>query len=250
MILRTLSKIKRSPKVAGIRRFTNLLYYDPNTVTLDLRNFDSMIVDGYIFRASDQLNAVQRVEGNPWFEGVRPTDIVVDIGANIGAMTVPLADKASYTVAVEPLFYKELRRNLAANAISRVHVMEVAIGTPKDFKELFIQFSSKEGKVSVMSFHDLKKFCVDRWGHLDFLKMDGEGCEWEIEPEELRGIRELRIEFHIRRGRVKECKKKLKAYLDWMRDNNYEVTVDHPNYGPDPYDKEDYMVMASLKGEQ
>ncbi len=110
-ILLALSNLKRSPRMAAIREYTNLLYYDPNFVNIDTRRFDVVEVDGCRFRVNDQMNSIQKIKGNPWFGKVRSTDIVVDVGANIGAITIPLAKVAKKVYAIEPLLYKELEDN-------------------------------------------------------------------------------------------------------------------------------------------
>ena len=240
-ILLKLSKLKRSPKMARIREYTNLLYYDPNFVNIDTRIFDVIEVDGCKFWVSDQICAAQRVKDNPWFGNIRDTDIVVDVGANIGLITIPLAKIAKKVYSVEPLFYKELEDNVRLNGLRNVEIIPFGIG--KGYSKV-IEFSSKCAKSPMITFGALKK---QIGGQIDFLKMDGEGCEWEIEPSDLTGIRELRIEFHIQRGRVNECRRKYKEYLDWMKAEGYKIHMTYVDVGPSPHNKEDPEVRASLK---
>lgn len=241
-VLLLLSKLKRSPKIAGIRRYTNLLYYDPNRVNIDVRNFDVIEVDDCKFRVTDQINSIiGRVKDNPWFEQIRSTDTVVDIGANIGAITIPLARVAKKVYAIEPLFYKELGDNVSLNGLDNVEVIPFGIGG--DVKRV-VEFSSKYAESPFMTFGALKRQ-ID--GQIDFLKMDGEGCEWEIEPSELKGIRELRLEFHIQRGRVKECRRKYEEYLNWMKAEGYKIHIAYVDDRLNPYNKEGPEVRASLK---
>jgi len=240
-ILLLLSNLKRNPKMARIREYTNLLYYDPNCVNIDVRKYDVIEVDGCRFKVNDQVNSVQRIKGRPWFERVRSTDIVVDVGANIGAVTIPLAKVAKKVYAVEPLFYKELEDNVKLNGLDNVDIIRLGIG--KTGKRI-IKFSSKYAEVSIITFSELKR---QIGGQIDFLKMDGEGCEWEMDPSELKGIRELRMEFHIQRSRVRECRNKYKEYMKWMEDEGYEIHVTYVDVGPNPYNKEDPEVRASLK---
>ncbi len=240
-ILLQLSKLKRSPRMARIREYTNLLYYDPNFVNIDVRKFDVIEVDGCRFRVNDQINSVQRVKDRPWFERARSTDVVVDIGANIGAVTVPLAKVAKKVYAVEPLFYKELGDNLILNNLNNVEILFIGIGNERS---KVIKFSSKSAIASIITFSELKKHIG---AQIDFLKMDGEGCEWGIKPSELKGIRELRMEFHILRGRVHECRKKYNEYLDWMKSEGYKINITYVDIGPNPYNKEDPEVRASLE---
>lgn len=243
-VLEYLSKLKHSHRLEFIRKYTNLLYYDPRTVPIELATLDYVVVDKlYKFYATEQINSLQRVVDNPWFEGVRADDVVVDIGACIGAITIPMAYKAKVVYAVEPLYDRELQRNTQLNALENVFILKYAVG-PEHTTVLPVSFDRRKESVEVITFEDLKKRVGEQ---IDFLKMDGEGCEWHIRPEELSGIRELRIEFHIRRGRVRECKQKYREYITWLQRNRYKLHIEHPRYGPDPYDKEDYMVRATLE---
>ena len=240
-ILLKLSKLKRSPKLARIREYTNLLYYDPNFVNIDIRKYDVVEVDGCRFKVNDQIGSAQRVKNNPWFGKIRSTDIVVDVGANIGAITIPLAKVAKKVYAIEPLFYKELKDNVILNGLDNVEIIRFGIGKER---QKVIKFGPKSAEVPIITFAELKKQIGEQ---IDFLKMDGEGCEWEMEPFELEGIRELRMEFHIQRGKIKECRKKYEEYLNWMKDNGYEINITYVDIGPNPYNAEDPEVRASLR---
>ena len=240
-IVLLLSKLKRSPKMAGIRKYTNLLYYDPRFVTIKVSNYDIIETDGCKWYVSDQIPMNQRVKGNPWFEGIRSTDIVVDIGANIGAITIPLAKVAKKVYAVEPLFSEELEANVSLNGLDNVEVIPFGIGADgwKDIK-----FDYRCGKSPFITFGALKRQIGEQ---IDFLKMDGEGCEWEMDPSELKGIRELRLEFHIHRGRIKECRRKYEEYVSWMKGEGYKIHIAYINDKLNPYNKEGPEVRASLK---
>lgn len=239
-LLSTLSSLKRNPKLAGIRKYTNLLYYDPEWVNVRLGNFDVVEVDGCRFRVTDQINAIQRIKGNKWFDGVRPTDTVVDIGANIGAITIPLAKVAQKVFAVEPLYYKDLGKNVELNRLENVSILPYGVG--KGYSKP-VKFGGKSDVMMVMTFAELK----DMVGKIDFLKMDGEGCEWDISPHELTGIRELRIEFHISRNNAKSDKEKYQEYLDWMRTEGYTVNVTDDGDGCNPFFIGHPEVGATLK---
>ena len=240
-LLTTLSNLKRNPKMAGIRKFTNLLYYDPEWVNVKLSNYDIVEVDGCRFHVTDQINAIQRVNGNDWFDRIRPTDTVVDIGANIGAMTIPFAKIAKKVYAVEPLFHKELEDNIELNNLTNVVVYKVAVGKPRTET---VSFGSKSAShITFISFEWLRRMATP----IDFLKMDGEGCEWEIEPSELKGIRELRIEFHISRDNTKKDRLKYNEYIDWMKSEGYEIFATDEDTGPNPYFIGHPEVRASLR---
>ena len=173
-ILLWLSNFKHSPKLAGVRKYTNLLYYDPGFVTIDLTKFDIIETDGYRFYVTDQINMNQRVIGNSWFEGVRSTDIVVDIGANIGAITIPLAKVAKKVYAIEPLYYEELEANVKLNGLNNVEILKCGIG---EASEIEIDFAGRKRTALLIPFSVLKERIGEQ---INFLKMDGEGCEWGI----------------------------------------------------------------------
>ena len=240
-LLLTLSKLKRNPKLASVRKYTNLLYYDPEWVNVKLSNYDVVEVDGCRFYVTDQINAVQRVNGNDWFDRVRPTDTVVDIGANIGAMTIPFAKVAKRVYAVEPLFFEDLERNIKLNGLDNVTVIYAGVGNGGS---KIIGFSSKSAPSTIISFDALRSKIGTP---IDFLKMDGEGCEWEIEPPELKGIRELRIEFHISRDNTREDRRKYQEYMDWIKSEGYEIFATDEDTGPNPYFIGHPEVRASLR---
>ena len=227
-----------------MRKCTNQLYYDPFCVILDTRNLDYVVVDGFKFRMSTQLNMVQRVKGNPWFEGVRPDDIVLDIGANIGAIAIPLAFKAEKVYAVEPLWWDELERNTDLNGVDNIEVLRCGIG--KDFSSEQIEFSSKKELITLVPLASL----LNKIGKVDFLKIDCEGYEWFIKPWEVFGIRELRIEFHVRRGHRKGDTQGLGMWLHMLKGAGYSVTIvgDYPLL--DPRFSRTVLVKASQLGAQ
>lgn len=227
-IYSTLRSIKKSKALSKIRPYLNLLYYDPENVIIKKDNFDTVSVDGVHFHMSDQIDSLQRVKNNPWFEGVRETDIVLDIGANIGAIAIPLAKTAKRVYAVEPLFIDELQKNIELNCLqTKVHIIPFAVG--KDNYSEEVEFSSKKAIVKFLTLGQIFTQWIGM--QVNFIKIDGEGCEWDIEPEQLTGIREIRIEFHLRRNHKMDDKVKLAKYMKWFQANDYEV---HQEWGKTP----------------
>ena len=225
-IYSAMRSLKKSRLFKPIRPYLNLLYHNPETVIINKDNFDYVEVDGFKFCMNDQIDSIQRVHGNPWFQGVRDTDIALDIGANIGAITIPLAEKAKHTFAVEPLFIDELTRNIRINELEgKVTILPYAVG---ESGKAEVEFSSKKATVHFKPFSEIAEMVGSQ---IDFIKIDGEGCEWDIAPEQLSGIREIRLEFHLRRGHKLDDKVKLAHYMKWFRDNNYEV---HKEWGITP----------------
>lgn len=212
--------MKRSNWFSPIMGYINVFYYEPGKVCLKYEDIDYLVVDGYKFHCDSQAMTIQRVEGNRWFAKVRKTDVVVDIGANIGALTIPLASKALKVYAVEPLYADELRANMELNNIHNIEVWEAGLVSPKWLGLHSFEFDRRKGKIQGVTFQDI----LTRVGQIDFLKCDCEGYEWVIKPEELRGIRELRFELHIRRGRRVRDGRSMARLLGWLRgEYNYNL---------------------------
>jgi len=225
------------------KSLVNSMYHDPSTVVLTTKNFDFVEVDGCKFFVNDQLDSIQRIEGNPWFRNMRETDIGVDIGANMGAITIPMAKKIKWVYAVEPLFGGILKANLELNCLSNVTVLECGIGSSAGVAR--VEFGPRQGEMKVHTFEALKRYV----GRIDWLKIDGEGCEWDIPIGLVRDTRELRIEFHIRRGKGKQDYNRYEEWVDFLECNEYDIIETRGAVpGPCVPFSECILLNASKKG--
>ena len=141
-----------------------------------------------LFSLSDQLSSIDEVLTDYKFSDIRNTDIVLDIGANIGAFTLFTAKKAKHVYAVEPLYTDILRKNISKNNLKNVTILETGIGTGKQT----ISYRQRSKKINLTSISDILNEC----GNVDFLKCDCEGCEWSLTPQNIRNIRRIEIEVH------------------------------------------------------
>jgi len=155
-----------------------------------------------------------------YFENIRNSDRVIDIGANVGAFCLRAARFTPHITAVEPVTTDILEENITINRLT-VKTLKGALGTGKS---IVIDWDGYT--VTVPSF-SLKQI-VDFSGGCDFLKCDAEGAEWSIDPKDLDGIRRIEMELHIPPiGPLPNNK-----ILEYISDH-YEFTIDRkPVYTP------------------
>jgi FkbM family methyltransferase len=129
------------------------------------------------------------------FDDLTKDDVVLDLGANIGAFALHAARTCKRVYAIEPLFYKELYDNIVLNDLcGKILVIPAAIGNGTPTK---ISFDGKENIVKTMSLGEFRRFAIS---DITFIKIDIEGAEWLIKPEELDGIRRIEFEVHTDNG--------------------------------------------------
>ena len=130
---------------------------------------------------------------------VEEGDIVVDIGATVGEFTYRILDKKpKHCYVVEPVsvFFDTLKKNLHGYPVSFTNV---AITSDKFCK---INWDGYDESVNTLTFNEFIK--MNRLEHIDFLKFDCEGGEYDIFSEEnisfLKTIPKIVGEFHLRNG--------------------------------------------------
>lgn len=153
---------------------------------------------------------------------------VVDVGANIGAFTLLAVDRgASRIVAVEPASRtcELLRENLFTNGVAgRVEVVQAGIGGESGARALFLApdspmstcchsggAGSEAETVRIMTIEQL--MAEHQLSHVDLLKMDCEGAEYEAlrvsTSEMLQRVDRIILEYHAN-GDYRELVEKLR----------------------------------------
>jgi len=145
--------------------------------------------DMYIGRSLIEYGEYSQAEIDFLLQVARPGETVVEGGANIGTITVPLAQRVGPTgrvIAFEPqrLVFQTLCGNLAVNGIENVHVHHAALGSApgettipfvsygRDFNYGSLQIGSAKGEaVPVLTVDSLQL------PRLDLLMADVEGYE-------------------------------------------------------------------------
>jgi len=173
-------------------------------------------VDGIKFYLDDMFLNIDSVNMDYNFDDLKPTDIVLDIGANIGAFSLKIAPKVKHVYAVEPTMTERLIKNIKLNNIKNITVLDNALGDGNVINISWMRTYNKKIKSNTLT--ELINMCG---GHIDWLKCDCEGAEWYIKPEELIGIRRIEAEIHMFKGMPHVDK-----FLPILENSgfNYEVT--------------------------
>lgn len=148
-------------------------------------------------------------------QDLNKTDVVIDVGANIGLFTLFASKHASRVYSFEPCpeYFRFLQENITNNQIENVHCYNEALAGRSGNRNLFRLPGSKTGdslfaSTAPTSTNPLRVRCstlaevIERNGisRVDFLKLDCEGSEYEIlfgtRPEYLSRIEALAMEFH------------------------------------------------------
>jgi FkbM family methyltransferase len=119
---------------------------------------------------------------------VKPTDVVVDVGANIGYYTVLLAQKAKIVYAIEPEeeTFEILSKNVVENKLKNVVLIKAAVGDGNGMVELYKSFlnngdhrlwgNSDTRETEVVCLRKLDDMLVNE-EKIDLIKIDTQGWE-------------------------------------------------------------------------
>jgi hypothetical protein len=173
-------------------------HYYPDQALVDTKRVKIIQTENgsfYYSRALQQYyNLFEQIEDYKT-DDLQSNDVVLDIGANLGAFTVLAAKKVRYVIAVEPLFYEELQANVQLNGLENAVCLPFALDWVGPFTERWkrIHFCGRDELVPCKEFKSILSECPVQ---PNFLKIDCEGGEWSIDPEDLEGFRAIEAEVH------------------------------------------------------
>lgn len=162
---------------------------------------------------------------------LKPTDVAIEVGANIGALTVPLAQRCKRVFAFEPQpeSFTLLTMNLSHNAISNADALPYAVGDEKKMVSIpsIAEIDNNYGRVEVGSGRwPVEQVILDGmgFGKIDFIKMDCEGMELEV----LRGADRL-ITTHAPLMYIENDRPdNSDALVGWLMDHGYHCFWHRP----------------------
>lgn len=185
--------VKDLIRTRKIQNFINNRLKDESILFLPKNNIKYICTNDAVFENSPLLYTLMQVESDYIFDDLNPEDIILDIGAGIGAFSLRVHQKVNHVYAIEPLWTNELLKNCELSNADNVTVLPYALS--KD--ELSVEYEDRKANVEGKTLSEIKELCG---GHVDFLKMDCEGGEWNIKPHELKGIRRIEAEIHSFNG--------------------------------------------------
>jgi len=154
------------------------------------------------------------------FDRIRPDDVVLDIGAQIGAFAIPAAKIARRVYAVEPIFHCELLESIRLNQVENIYARWEGLGESNGW--LRLEYLGASSRCVTRTLPEM----LDMSTGVTVLKIDCEGCEWYINPEDLKGIRVIEAELHTIWLGIK-ARRKMKEWVSWLEDNNYNYELEH-----------------------
>ena len=219
-----LEKFKYSNKPEWFQSILNLPYYSKECPPIHADGVDYIVQDGFKFYPRGPLTVFSSVYKNTWFDlNTLSTDnwTFLDIGACIGTVAIPMAQKFKKVIAIEPIWDRELRDNIDLNNIKNIEVYRQCVGRIwLAHKE--VEYAGYRRSTEVVPLKALIELYKP-----DYIKCDIEGEEWNTPFEAWLGPEELRIEFHTLRGKEKWCSNRLVDFVFFMLSNRYLSSVDY-----------------------
>jgi FkbM family methyltransferase len=174
------------------------------------------INDAFIGRALDKYGEISRAEIIFLSQLIRPGMTVVEVGANIGLLTVPFARLVApggKVIAFEPqrIVYQMLCGNLAVNAINNAFAYNIAIGCEPGSITVPPVDYTKPGNFGGVSLRGWKEgetvplLTVDSLSldRCDFMKIDVEGMELDVLQGAAHTMKRYRPQLYVENDRSK-----------------------------------------------
>ena len=176
---------------------------------------------------------------------LRPGQTIVEAGANLGALTLPLSQlvgEKGIVYAFEPqgLVFQNLNANMALNGRTNVRCRQQALGEREgsiDVPLLDYQATGDFGCVSLGSFREGERVAVTtidalKLSQCHFLKIDAEGMEASILKGGVNTLQTLHPLLYVKN----KFQDRSSALITWMQAQGYQLYWHTPHfYSPDNF---------------
>ena len=95
-----------------LQEFINKRYSNKNSAAVNFGVFKLIGTEKNLFYLDNMVCAIDDSMSDYSYDDVRPTDIVLDIGACVGGFTLEIARSVKHVYAVEPILTDRLLKNI------------------------------------------------------------------------------------------------------------------------------------------
>jgi FkbM family methyltransferase len=241
------------------REMTEIPIWDQWPIRLKRCREGAMIYninDNYIGRALDIYGEISRGEVDLFRQVVHPSMTAVEVGANIGVHTIPLArlvGSSGRVVAFEPqrIVFQMLCANVALNALGNVMAQQSAAGREIGSIVVPLVDYSKPGNFGGVSLGSTENGEVVRMITIDsldlrsceFIKIDVEGMEADVIEGAANTIRRFRPRLYVENDRSE----KSPALIKQLSALDYRLYWHLPTlFNPDNFFVEKENIFANV----
>jgi len=190
--------------------------------------------DIFVGRAIEQYGEYGEHEFNMMKRFIKPGDIVMDIGANIGGLTLPMSKrvgKDGYVFAFDPqmIVFQTLCANMALNSIDNVECLPYAVGDENGYIKLPRLNYNRVANYGGLSCDDfihgnkVRQIKLDDYFYdldrLSFMKIDVEGMESRV----IRGGEKIIQKFRPIMYVENDKEEKSKFLIGLLKDMGYRL---------------------------
>jgi FkbM family methyltransferase len=212
-------------------------YYD-GLIQIDTRSFIEWWIHVYGGFESGAIDLLRRL--------AHPGSVVLDVGANVGVFTLPLARSVGpvgqvHSFEPHPVIRRRLIENIALNNLSNVRVLDFALGGEDGQVTLFGATHSNQGQASlthrpgledqiVVAMHTLDDYVQSaRLPRVDLLKIDTEGAEFKVLSGATRTLASCRpcVYVEVSPAYLAQAGDNAGQIADLLYGLGYEIWVNH-----------------------
>jgi FkbM family methyltransferase len=182
--------------------------------------------DKYIGRALSLYGEREEKEVEFVCSLIKPGDLVIDVGANIGLLTVPMAQQGANVLAFEPQpkMFELLEENVRQNNLSGVQLFQLGLGEvfgKAAIPSIDYEAEGNFGGVELVPGNEVKIATLDSFNleRCDLIKADVEGMEIDVLRGAAATIERFKPLLYLENDRIE----KSAALIDFVYKLGYEM---------------------------